>query len=44
MIQDWRGRFGVGDFPFYIVQLAAWQPTFGEPREHNWAELGKPKR
>ncbi len=39
MIQDWRKRFGVGDFPFYIVQLAAWQPTNAVPRENNWAEL-----
>jgi sialate O-acetylesterase len=39
MIADWRARFGVGDFPFYIVQLAAWQPTFPEPRDNEWAEL-----
>ncbi len=39
MIRDWRARFGVGDFPFYIVQLAAFQPTFPEPRENEWAEL-----
>ncbi len=26
MIQDWRSRFGVGDFPFLIVQLAGWKP------------------
>ena len=39
MITDWRHRFGVGDFPFYIVQLAAWQPTYAQPRENTWAEL-----
>lgn len=39
MIKDWRKRFGVGDFPFYIVQLAAFLPTHPEPRENNWAEL-----
>ena len=39
MIRDWRARFGVGDFPFYIVQLAAFQPTHPEPRDHAWAEL-----
>jgi sialate O-acetylesterase len=39
MIGDWRARFGVGDFPFYIVQLAAFQATNAEPRENNWAEL-----
>jgi sialate O-acetylesterase len=39
MINDWRQRFGVGEFPFYIVQLAAFQATNSEPRENNWAEL-----
>lgn len=39
MIADWRKHFGVGDFPFYIVQLAAWQATFPQPRENHWAEL-----
>jgi sialate O-acetylesterase len=39
MIQDWRNRFGEGDFPFYIVQLAAWQATSPVPRESAWAEL-----
>ena len=39
MIGDWRARFGVGDFPFYIVQLAAFQTTNAEPRDNDWAEL-----
>jgi len=39
MIKDWRRRFGVGDFPFYIVQLAAWQPVHDQPRDNDWAEL-----
>jgi sialate O-acetylesterase len=39
MIQDWRRHFGVGDFPFYIVQLAAFQATRPEPRQNDWAEL-----
>jgi sialate O-acetylesterase len=39
MISDWREHFGVGDFPFYIVQLAAFQDTQPLPRENNWAEL-----
>lgn len=39
MIQDWRRRFGVGDFPFYIVQLAAWQASQPAPRQNEWAEL-----
>jgi sialate O-acetylesterase len=39
LIGDWRRRFGVGDFPFYIVQLAAYQATNATPRENHWAEL-----
>jgi sialate O-acetylesterase len=39
MIQDWRTRFGEGNFPFYIVQLAAFQATNAVPRNHPWAEL-----
>lgn len=39
MIQDWRKRFEVGDFPFYIVQLAAFQATQPAPRDNEWAEL-----
>jgi len=39
MIQDWRQHFGVGEFPFYIVQLAAFQPVHGQPRDNEWAEL-----
>ncbi len=39
MIQDWRTHFGEGNFPFYIVQLANYQATNAEPRDHPWAEL-----
>jgi sialate O-acetylesterase len=39
MIGDWRAHFGLGEFPFYIVQLAAWQQPAKEPRENDWAEL-----
>jgi len=39
MIADWRNRFGVGAFPFYIVQLAAFQATQSTPRQNEWAEL-----
>jgi sialate O-acetylesterase len=39
MIADWRRHFGVGDFPFYIVQLAAFQATQPSPRDNDWAEL-----
>ena len=39
LINDWRARFGVGSFPFYIVQLAAFRPGAPEPRDEPWAEL-----
>ena len=39
MIGDWRARFGGGDFPFYIVELAAFQPRAQLPVESDWAEL-----
>jgi len=39
MIRDWRNRFEVGEFPFYIVQLAAFQATQPQPRDNEWAEL-----
>jgi len=39
LIADWRARFGVGDFPFYIVQLANYMKTNPEPGDDAWAEL-----
>ena len=39
MIADWRSRFGVGDFPFFIVQLANFMEAKPEPGESVWAEL-----
>jgi sialate O-acetylesterase len=39
MISDWRAAWGEGDFPFYFVQLANWQPAKSEPAESEWAEL-----
>lgn len=39
MITDWRRRFGVSELPFYLVQLAAFQPTNAEPCNSAWAEL-----
>ena len=39
MIADWRAHFGVGDFPFYIVSLAAFMPPSAQPVECEWAEL-----
>jgi len=39
MITDWRERWGLGDFPFIIVQLANFLESHPEPTESNWAEL-----
>jgi sialate O-acetylesterase len=39
LIRDWRSRFGSGEFPFLIVQLANFLPTRPEPGESAWAEL-----
>ena len=39
MIRDWRKAWGEGDFPFYFVQLANWQPLKDQPGDSEWAEL-----
>jgi sialate O-acetylesterase len=39
MIRNWRKAWGEGEFPFYFVQLANWQPLKPEPGESEWAEL-----
>jgi sialate O-acetylesterase len=39
MIGDWRQRFGQGDFPFYIVQLASYLPVQPDPTDSVWAQL-----
>jgi len=39
MIRNWRSAWGQGDFPFYYVQLANWQPIKLNPGESEWAEL-----
>jgi len=39
LITDWRSRFGVGRFPFYIVQLAGYMPQDTEPRDDPWPRL-----
>ena len=40
MINDWRQRWGQGNFPFYFVQLASFNAANGDS-EHgsSWAEL-----
>ncbi|MGI4789472.1 MAG: sialate O-acetylesterase [Janthinobacterium lividum] len=39
MIGDWRTRFGVGAFPFLIVQLANLGQPPAQPGGSGWAEL-----
>ncbi len=39
LIRDWRSQFGVGDFPFLIVQLANYQKRREQPVDSAWAEL-----
>jgi sialate O-acetylesterase len=39
LIRDWRTRFGVGDFPFLIVQLANFMDRRDAPTESEWARL-----
>ena len=39
MITDWRERWGEGDFPFLLVQLAPFQKISDQPMESSWAEL-----
>ena len=39
MIKDWRSRFGVGDFPFLIVQLPGFGETHAEPGDFAWARF-----
>ena len=39
MISSWRQEWGIGDFPFYWVQLADFRAEKLEPGESDWAEL-----
>ena len=39
MINDWRARWGQGNFPFYIVQLANYMAAAPQPVDDAWAEL-----
>ncbi len=39
MIADWRSAFQLGDFPFLIVQLPAFQSRKEKPGGDDWAEL-----
>ncbi len=39
MITNWRQDWGIGDFPFYWVQLADFRSEVDEPGDSDWAEL-----
>ncbi len=39
MIEDWRGQWDQGRFPFLFVQLANFKERNTEPVESDWAEL-----
>jgi sialate O-acetylesterase len=39
LINDWRNRFGGGEFPFYIVQLANFMAQDTEPKDDAWPRL-----
>ena len=39
MIQDWRTRWALVDFPFFFVQLANFQKRQTVPNEGGWAQL-----
>ena len=39
MIDSWRNEWGLGDFPFYWVQLADFRDEKSEPADSEWAEL-----
>lgn len=39
LIASWREEWGLGDFPFYWVQLADYRDEKPEPAESDWAEL-----
>jgi sialate O-acetylesterase len=44
MINDWRTKWKLGDFPFYFVQLANFMKTDEVPVASAWAELRDAQR
>jgi len=39
LIQDWRSKWGQGDFPFFFVQLAGYQPGPTDGGLGHWAKI-----
>ncbi len=37
LIQNWREKWGQGDFPFLFVQLHNYMESYDQPTESNWA-------
>jgi len=44
LIRDWRARFGAGDFPFLIVQVANFTDTPQDPTRAERAEIREAQR
>lgn len=44
LITDWRKQWGIGDFPFYFVQLAGYSAQVPQPADSSWAELRDAQR
>ncbi|MCW3806876.1 sialate O-acetylesterase [Plebeiibacterium marinum] len=39
LINDWRNKWQLGDFPFFWVQLANFMQAKDQPEDSDWAEL-----
>ncbi|MDT0648348.1 sialate O-acetylesterase [Zunongwangia sp. F260] len=39
LIEDWRKKWGQGNFPFLYVQLTNFMESKDQPRDSNWARL-----
>ncbi|CAN5454825.1 sialate O-acetylesterase [soil metagenome] len=44
LIRSWRRAWGLGDVPFYFVQLANYLARSAKPSESTWAELREAQR
>ena len=44
LIADWRNKWGMGQFPFYFVQLAPYLSVTSAPQESGWASIRETQR
>lgn len=44
MITAWRKAWGVGDYPFYLVQIANFKKQTPEPTDSYWADVREAQR